>query len=381
MANELPSAQPSRNFRQTIEGMPLVFQAGAAGDLKADIQFHATGREPGIYHLRIDSGRCVFRKGPSPHPALVIKTPSEVWLRIAAGEISGRDALFQGLYTVEGDIGLLLRFDSLFAQPADFSVVDASGPSGGLFGIFRRKQEELTDTAPAGKRPAGPVPISGMGWMSLLYIPWTLYWVLFDIRGMNPSIGAALPLALMTVIVGYRIVFNRPAWTEIACWLFFLFAYYEVAIARDTGFITWASIFGTLFMAALWLISLTPLAPMPFSAEYSKWGFIRRLWVNSQFLEPNMAISLVWGWTFVIGAGFGIAVRIVPRYALFLTLARYALMIPAFIFTGAYQKKAQLRQFADIDRRMARQRLLAGFGLAAAALMFAAIRLFPPGWL
>ena len=49
MTNEQASTQPSRNFRQTLEGMPLFFNPAAAEGMNADIQFNAGGREPGIY--------------------------------------------------------------------------------------------------------------------------------------------------------------------------------------------------------------------------------------------------------------------------------------------------------------------------------------------
>ncbi len=201
MSSEQASPQPPRNFRQTLEGMPLFFNSAAAKDLKAVIQFNAGGMEPGVYHFQIDSGRCVFRKGVSPHPDLIIRTSSEVWLRIASGEISGQDALFQGLYTVEGNVGLLIQLNALFAEPADFSIQDVSDPPGEIFGIFRSRRSRLPESAPAGKRPAGPLPISGMAWMSLLYIPWTLFWVLSDIHGLHPWLSAGVPLALMFLTI------------------------------------------------------------------------------------------------------------------------------------------------------------------------------------
>jgi putative sterol carrier protein len=379
MTHERASTQPSRNFRQTLEGMPLFFNPAAAEGMKADIQFNAGGREPGVYHLRIDSGRCAFHTGPSPRPDLVVNTPSEVWLRIGAGEISGQDALLQGLYTISGDAMLLLQFNALFVEPADFSIRDASEPIGQLFEIFRNSRGSLTPDVPAGKRPAGPLPVSGMAWMNLLFIPWTLFWALFDIRSIDPRIGAGVPLALMSLLVGYRVVFNRPLWMETASLLFFAAAFFAASILRVPVFIAWGSILGALFMAAIWLISLSPLVSMPFCAEYSKWGFIRGLWVMSQFLEPNMAISLVWGWTFILGAGFGIAARTLPEYATLFTVIRYSLMFPAFIFTSLYQKGAQERQFADIDRRMSRQRGWAYVGLAVAAVMSLALICMPVG--
>ena len=69
----------SLNLRQTLEGMPLVFDPAAAGELTATIQFDVSGPEPGAYHLRIGGGECTFHEGTTASPSLTISTPSDVW--------------------------------------------------------------------------------------------------------------------------------------------------------------------------------------------------------------------------------------------------------------------------------------------------------------
>jgi hypothetical protein len=129
-------------------------------------------------------------------------------------------------------------------------------------------------------------------------------------------------------------------------------------------FLTWGSVTGSFFVGVLWLISLSPLVNMPFCGEYSKWGFRRALWTNSQFIETNMAISLVWGWQFIFASGFGIIATMVSSLFVVFSVMRYVLMVPATIFTVSYQKTATQKYFGDIDGLMAKQRLLAYIGLA-----------------
>jgi putative sterol carrier protein len=211
-------------LRQTIEGMPFAFNRNAAADLRAVIQFNASGQEPGIYHLAIDSGNCTFHSGKALNPTLCINTPSEIWMQIATGESSGKDALLKGLYTVEGDASLLPKMGELFREREDFSVYDTSLPEiSPLFQVFR-KPASANKAMQAGKRPAGPVPLSGMDWMFLLFVPWTVFWILFDIKSVSPWLASGIPLILMTLIVLYRTVYNRPAWPEVASWAFFLTA-------------------------------------------------------------------------------------------------------------------------------------------------------------
>jgi putative sterol carrier protein len=370
------SMPKERNFRQTVEGMPLIFNSAAAGDLKAVIQFNASGKEPGQYYLTIDSGRCNFQKGTASAPSLTINTPSEVWLQVGNGEISGQDALFKGLYKTEGDAAILLRMGELFQTPEDFTVIDGSEPvAGRLFSVFNCSADK---DSPSGKRPAGPLPISGMGWMTVFFTIWTIFWIAFDIRGFNSWIGSAVPLALMTVVIAYRAIYNRPVWTEIASWAFFLLAMILAPLLQLPVFLTWGSITGSLFMAGMWLVSLAPFIQLPFCAEYSKWGFVRKLWGNSMFIHPNVAISLVWGWQFIIAAVFGIAARYYPPLFIPFTAIRYLLIIPAGIFTTRYQKGVMERKFADIDKAISSLRAWAYAGLAVAIAMLALLWLVLP---
>jgi putative sterol carrier protein len=102
------------NCHDIIAGMPDVFDAEAAGEMTADIQFDISGKEPGSYNLHIEKGTCSFLEGEVGSPSLTIHTPSEVWLAVSRGEIDGQAALMQGKYTVEGDFNLLLKLNDMF---------------------------------------------------------------------------------------------------------------------------------------------------------------------------------------------------------------------------------------------------------------------------
>jgi putative sterol carrier protein/Pyruvate/2-oxoacid:ferredoxin oxidoreductase delta subunit len=102
------------NCHDIIAGMPEVFDAEAAGELTANIQFDVSGKEPGSYNLHIESGTCSFLEGEADSPSLTIHTPSEVWLAVSRGEIDGQAALMQGKYTVDGDFNLLLKLNEMF---------------------------------------------------------------------------------------------------------------------------------------------------------------------------------------------------------------------------------------------------------------------------
>jgi len=114
--------QENRPFEEVIKedirillgGMAVIFKPEVAGDLKATIQFDVIGKQPGQWYYEIADRYCAFKEGKLDHPTLTIHTSSEIWLAISKGELDGAKAFMEKKYTVEGDLGLLMRLKSLF---------------------------------------------------------------------------------------------------------------------------------------------------------------------------------------------------------------------------------------------------------------------------
>jgi hypothetical protein len=112
-----PAALPDR-AEPLIMALPFVFDAAAAGDTRAVIQFHVSGGEPGDYWLRIAESRCETFEGVASGADLTLHTPDHVWVDIAHGRLDGAQALIEGKYRAEGDAALLAKFPEWFrAQP------------------------------------------------------------------------------------------------------------------------------------------------------------------------------------------------------------------------------------------------------------------------
>jgi multimeric flavodoxin WrbA/putative sterol carrier protein len=111
---QTPTPGKIGDMRFLLHGMAANFNAREAGDLKAIIQFHVTGAQPGEWFLSIGEGKCGLLEGVADAPTLTITTPSDVWLAIANKELDGQTAFMEGKYTVKGDISLLMRMKSLF---------------------------------------------------------------------------------------------------------------------------------------------------------------------------------------------------------------------------------------------------------------------------
>ena len=107
----------SGTARELVLHMPHAFNPEAAPGLKAEIQFDLSGEGGGKIVLSIADGRCMAREGEALSPSLTIKSPSDVWLKIARGEINRPKALMDGLFKVEGDISLLMKIGGIFHAP------------------------------------------------------------------------------------------------------------------------------------------------------------------------------------------------------------------------------------------------------------------------
>jgi hypothetical protein len=110
----LVGPHPPETVEAAILGMPLIFDAKAAGGAEATIQFRVTGEDGGDFWVRLAGGRCESSEGRASSPDLTIDTPGSVWLRIVRGELDGAQALLDLQYSIEGDGAILTRFGEWF---------------------------------------------------------------------------------------------------------------------------------------------------------------------------------------------------------------------------------------------------------------------------
>ena len=111
-----PSVFPG-TARDLVLHMPHAFNPEAASGLKAEIQFDLSGEGGGKIVLSLADGQCTAREGEALSPTLTIRSPSDVWLKMARGEMNRAKALMDGLYKVEGDMSLLMRMGDMFRAP------------------------------------------------------------------------------------------------------------------------------------------------------------------------------------------------------------------------------------------------------------------------
>jgi len=97
-----------------VEGLPQLFDAAAAAGVEAVVLFDLSGREPGQWTLVIKDDTCRVLAGRTIEPTVTMTMDSDLWLAIARGEKSGRDAFMNGEYQVSGDLAFMMRFGKIF---------------------------------------------------------------------------------------------------------------------------------------------------------------------------------------------------------------------------------------------------------------------------
>jgi hypothetical protein len=94
-------------------GMASRYNPKAIPGMKGVLQFIF---DTGSYYLVIDGDKCTAYAGKHPKPTTTITSPEEVWMKISKGELSGQTSLMEGLYTLEGDMNLLINIGKMFSN-------------------------------------------------------------------------------------------------------------------------------------------------------------------------------------------------------------------------------------------------------------------------
>lgn len=198
-----------------------------------------------------------------------IETPFAVWKAIAAGEISGQDALMQGKYRVKGDFDLMIHWDRYFGA-----------------------QTEKTEAAKSG----GEKPTN----MNILLIPWIVFWVAAAIDGFY---GALISIAACALV---PLAFYRCRKTVYDVLSGALVTACSIALLLGCAGRTVVPL-AYLCFGVLWTVS--GFLKIPLTAHYSMNEYNgEEALGNPLFVKTNRILTLCWGvlylltpiWTFFI---------------------------------------------------------------------------------
>ena len=104
--------------QQVFDQMPAALIPEKAGNTKAMIQFDLSGDQGGKWWVKIHEGKAESGKGDAPEPPqLTLLADAGDYVKIALGQLDGTSAFMQGKLKTKGDMGLAIKFASLFRRP------------------------------------------------------------------------------------------------------------------------------------------------------------------------------------------------------------------------------------------------------------------------
>ncbi len=103
---------------QVFEQMPQHFQADKAGNTNALINFDLTGERAGKYWIKIHDGTAESGKGEGENPNLTLTADANDFIKIIFGQLDPTAAFMQGKLKIKGDMGLAIKFQSMFKRPS-----------------------------------------------------------------------------------------------------------------------------------------------------------------------------------------------------------------------------------------------------------------------
>lgn len=100
------------NVKQIFDELPNRFQADAAGDWSAVIQFNISGDAGGDYVLTVDNGTCKATEGVHDNPTSTIITSDETWIGVIEGTVNPMTAFMTQQLKVKGDMGAVMKLQN-----------------------------------------------------------------------------------------------------------------------------------------------------------------------------------------------------------------------------------------------------------------------------
>jgi putative sterol carrier protein len=101
---------------QIFPAMAERFIASKGEGLNATIQFNLSGDNGGLFWLKIANGACESGLGQAENPKMTLKAAADDWFAVSTGKLNPMQAFMSGKIKIEGDMGMAMKLQTLFAQ-------------------------------------------------------------------------------------------------------------------------------------------------------------------------------------------------------------------------------------------------------------------------
>lgn len=197
-----------------------------------------------------------------------IDTSFEVWSAISRGEMSGAEALGNGMYTVSGDFSLMIDWDRFFGSTK-----------------AQAAEEDKTKPEETGlKKPS----------MTTMLIPWITFWIAVSF---SADLGAVITMAVCALVPLFMRKHKLVIWDQLSIAAVALLSA-AAFISGDRNLTTNA---GYLIFGLFWLGSC--FVKEPLCATYVKYNYGGdKAYNNPLFMKTNYILAACWGILYLLTA-------------------------------------------------------------------------------
>lgn len=86
-----------------------------AEGVNAIIQFNLSGDNGGLFWLKIGDGLCEAGQGQAENPKMTLKATADDWYAVSTGKLGAMQAFMSGKIKIEGDMGMAMKLQTMFA--------------------------------------------------------------------------------------------------------------------------------------------------------------------------------------------------------------------------------------------------------------------------
>ena len=293
-----------------MNGMRKSFRSENAKTLSMTLEMDFTDIGE-AYHFVILDGKCDLREGHAEKPTTTICAPSTVWTDISMGKKNGATALMQGLYSVKGDFGFMMKFSEVFASGKDKGNADAEKKTA------RQKQKGFLKF------------ISPMAWLGFIsFIPWYLFWFT---SASHTAISSYVPFGLSLLFLAYRKTYLEVTPFDSGSVVYFAIMCVWQLI-DPAGYLASANLVSSIGIAAIWGSSL--LTDRSLTTWYSKGSYDKGITASPVFETINRILTMFWVLTYLLQAVLRIILPTGMPVAKNILL--YGMLILAGFFTAKF---------------------------------------------
>ncbi|HOO55810.1 MAG TPA: SCP2 sterol-binding domain-containing protein [bacterium] len=100
--------------KEIFDEMPNRFDAEAAGDWEAKVQYNIEGDGGGSWVVEVSGGECKVAEGTADDASATLETDAETWVGMTDGSVEPTTAFMTGKIRIQGNMADVMKSQKVF---------------------------------------------------------------------------------------------------------------------------------------------------------------------------------------------------------------------------------------------------------------------------